>query len=149
MSQELRIRIIAEARGWIGTPYRHQASLKGAGADCLGLVRGVWRALYGFEPEIAPAYRPDWAERGGGETLLEAAHRHLVPAAEPAPGDVLVFRYGLSFPARHCAVISTPDLMIHALQGRSVCETSIGPWWRRRIAGAFSFPETLAVPQRT
>ena len=28
---------------WIGTPYRHQASLKGVGCDCLGLVRGVWR----------------------------------------------------------------------------------------------------------
>jgi hypothetical protein len=28
------------ARGWIGTPYLHQASRRGAGADCLGLVRG-------------------------------------------------------------------------------------------------------------
>ena len=36
--------IVAEARAWIGTPYRHQASLKGVGCDCLGLVRGVWRA---------------------------------------------------------------------------------------------------------
>jgi NlpC/P60 family putative phage cell wall peptidase len=39
-----RIRIGAEARAWIGTPDRHQASLKGMGCDCLGLVRGVWRA---------------------------------------------------------------------------------------------------------
>ena len=36
--------ILTEARDWIGTPYQHQASLKGAGCDCLGLVRGVWRA---------------------------------------------------------------------------------------------------------
>ena len=33
--------VIAAARGWIGTPYLHQASLKGVGTDCLGLVRGV------------------------------------------------------------------------------------------------------------
>src|SRR5690242_12458263 len=46
-----RTRIIAEARAFIGTPYRHQASLKGVGCDCLGLVRGVWRAVYGDEPE--------------------------------------------------------------------------------------------------
>jgi hypothetical protein len=39
--------IVAETRAWIGTPYRHQASLKGVGCDCLGLVRGVWRAVIG------------------------------------------------------------------------------------------------------
>src|SRR3989338_4143365 len=49
--------IVAAARSWIGTPYRHQASLKGAGCDCLGLVRGVWRELYGDEPEAPPPYR--------------------------------------------------------------------------------------------
>jgi len=32
--------IVVETRDWIGTPYRHQASLKGVGCDCLGLVRG-------------------------------------------------------------------------------------------------------------
>jgi NlpC/P60 family putative phage cell wall peptidase len=39
--------ILEEARSWIGTPYQHQASLKGVGCDCIGLVRGVWRAVYG------------------------------------------------------------------------------------------------------
>ena len=37
--------IVARARAWIGTPYRHRASCRGAGADCLGLVRGVWREV--------------------------------------------------------------------------------------------------------
>ena len=46
-----RRRVVAIARDWIGTPYRNQASMKGAGADCLGLIRGVWRALYGQEPQ--------------------------------------------------------------------------------------------------
>jgi hypothetical protein len=39
--------IIAAARSWLGTPYAHQASLKGVGCDCLGLVRGVWREVQG------------------------------------------------------------------------------------------------------
>ena len=39
------------ARDWIGTRYEHQASLKGEGADCLGLVRGVWRELISLLPE--------------------------------------------------------------------------------------------------
>ena len=43
----MRAAIVAAARGWLGTPYRHQASVRGEGADCLGLVRGVWRELIG------------------------------------------------------------------------------------------------------
>ena len=39
--------VVEAARGWLGTPYRHQVSLKGEGADCLGLVRGVWREVAG------------------------------------------------------------------------------------------------------
>jgi NlpC/P60 family putative phage cell wall peptidase len=39
-----RAQIVVATRDWIGTPYQHQASLKGVGCDCLGLVRGVWRA---------------------------------------------------------------------------------------------------------
>jgi len=60
-------RIVDAARGWIGTPYRHQAACRGAGCDCLGLVRGVWRELVGPEPERLPPYAPDWAEAGTGE----------------------------------------------------------------------------------
>ncbi|MBN9249774.1 MAG: hypothetical protein J0I86_04210, partial [Mesorhizobium sp.] len=44
--------IVAEALSWLGTPYRHQASSKGVGCDCLGLIRGVWRSLYGNELEV-------------------------------------------------------------------------------------------------
>ena len=47
-------RIVEIAHGWIGTPYRHQESCKGAGTDCLGLVRGVWRDYIGPEPEVPP-----------------------------------------------------------------------------------------------
>jgi len=56
-------KVLALAEPWIGTPYRHQASLRGVGCDCLGLIRGVWRELYGSEPELPPPYAPDWAER--------------------------------------------------------------------------------------
>jgi cell wall-associated NlpC family hydrolase len=33
--------IVTQARGWIGTPFHHQARLKGIGCDCLGLCVGV------------------------------------------------------------------------------------------------------------
>ena len=47
--------VVATARGWLGTPYLHQASCRGAGCDCLGLLRGLWRALAGAEPAARPA----------------------------------------------------------------------------------------------
>ena len=147
MSGEIGRRALAEARTWIGTPYRHQASAKGAGADCLGLVRGVWRALYGVEPETPPPYAPDWAERGGGETLLTAARHWLdeIPINEAAPGDVLLFRFAPAHPAKHCAIQAPEGWMIHAWQGRAVCETAIGRWWRRRRAGVFRFPQETGM----
>ena len=67
--------ILSEARQWLGTPYRHQASLKGVGCDCLGLVRGVWRALYGYEPEEPGPYQRGWVEPPGEERLRDAARR--------------------------------------------------------------------------
>jgi cell wall-associated NlpC family hydrolase len=79
--------IVAEAESWIGTPYVHQASRKGVGCDCLGLVRGVWRAVVGPEPEPMPPYAADWAEAGGRETLLAAAERWLVDVGRSAVGS--------------------------------------------------------------
>jgi NlpC/P60 family putative phage cell wall peptidase len=138
----MRERIVAEARAWIGTPYVHQASLRGAGADCLGLVRGVWRDIIGGEPERTPAYTADWAEALGEETLLSAARRHLpeIAIGDAQAGDVMLFRMGLGAPAKHAAIVSGPDRIIHAYWGRAVCETRLVPWWRRRIAAAFAFP---------
>ena len=99
-------RVVAVARSWIGTPYRHQASRKGVGCDCLGLVRGVWRAVTGEEPERAPPYTRDWAEAASAETLAQAAARHMIamPLDEFGPGDVLLFRWRAGNPAKHAAI---------------------------------------------
>ena len=139
----VRDRALIEARHWIGTPYRHQASARGLGADCLGLVRGVWRSLYGEEPEPTPPYRADWAEVTGEERLLEAAQRWLVerPVDQAQPGDVLVFRMTPEAAAKHCAVMSGEGRMIHAYWGRAVVESWLGEWWRRRLVACFAFPE--------
>jgi NlpC/P60 family putative phage cell wall peptidase len=139
---ELRLQIVHEARRWIGTPYRHQASRIGAGCDCLGLLRGVWRALYGAEPEPTPAYAPDWAEANGREQLAAAARRWLIEidSSDAAPGDVLLFRWRPHLPAKHAAILSAPDRMIHAYDGTAVAEVHFAPFWQRRLAYAFKFP---------
>ena len=142
-----RLELVDLARAWLGTPYRHQASVRGWGADCLGLVRGVWREGVGPEPEPPPAYRPDWAEVGGEETLLHAARRwlHEIEVAAAQPGDVLLFRMAPGACVKHCAVLSAPlseagGRIIHAYWGRAVVESRLAPWWRARLTHAFAFP---------
>jgi NlpC/P60 family putative phage cell wall peptidase len=137
-----RATIVSEARGWIGTPYRHQGSLRGVGCDCLGLLRGLWRALIGPEPEQPDPYSPDWAEASGSEALLAAARRHLVPLAgcAYAEGDVILFRFRKNVPAKHIGIATGPGGMIHAHEGACVAEVPIVPFWQRRIAATFSFP---------
>lgn len=139
------VRTVEIARGWIGTPYHHQASRKGAGCDCLGLVRGIWRELYGQEAIEPPAYSRDWAEARGTETLLVAARAWLVekPIGAAERGDVLVFRYRAGIPAKHCAIASSEGSMIHAVERAGVVEVPLASWWRRRIAGVFVFPEAI------
>jgi NlpC/P60 family putative phage cell wall peptidase len=141
-----RLRIIAEARSWIGTPYQHQASLKGVGCDCLGLVRGVWRAIYQAEPERPPPYSRDWAEVDGRETLAEAAERHMTAIAitDISHGELLLFAMMAQCPAKHCAILVAPDRMVHALESHPVAEVSFVPWWRNRLRFAFAFPELAA-----
>ncbi len=138
-----RAAIIAEARSWIGTPYRHQASLKGVACDCLGLVRGVYRFAYGEEPEKAPAYSSDWAEAGREETLYRAALRHLfeVPQADRQPGDVLLFRWRPNLPMKHCAILVAPGRVVHAYDAAGkVYETDLALAWEKTLAAAFAFP---------
>ncbi len=138
----LSARIVAAARAWIGTPYRHQASTRGAGCDCLGLVRGVFRDIYGAEPERPPPYTAAWAEERGEETLRDAALRHLAPIAREkfAAGDVLLFRLRERGPAKHCAIAVSRSRMIHAYDRHAVAECAIPESWARRLAYAFRFP---------
>lgn len=134
--------IVAEARAWIGTPYKHQGRVRGVACDCLGLVLGVYDAVVGALPQAVPPYTPSWSEASGDDALFRAALRHLIhrERSEPMAGDVLLFRYRRDAPAKHVAIAVDRSRMVHAHDGASVVETTIGPWWSRRIAGVFSFP---------
>lgn len=139
-------RAVAIARGWIGTPYCHQASARGAGTDCLGLLRGVWRELYGAEPEAVPAYTRDWSEPEGDERLWRAARRHLVecePRCVARPGDVILFRMRAGAVAKHLGIAAErggSPTFIHAYSGHFVVESALSAPWARRIVARFAFP---------
>lgn len=143
--------IVSEARRWIGTPYVHQASCLGGGTDCLGLIRGVWRGLYGAEPEAVPAYTNDWSEAHGNEALWQAAMRNLVVKGleDETCGDVLLFRMKAGAVAKHLGIvgeIGREPTVIHAYGRHAVVESPLSAPWRRRVVARFAFPSDV---QRT
>lgn len=143
-STDLSRRVVEAARSWIGTPYHHQMAVKGAGCDCLGLVRGVYAEIYGRPSDEPVPYSRDWAEATGTETLIAAAERHLEARSSKAgicPGDVLIFRMKRGAMAKHAAILATPDTMIHAFENNAVCEVPLTLHWRARVAAVFRFPD--------
>jgi len=140
--------VAAEARRWIGTPYLHQYSTQGAGTDCLGLVRGVWRGVVGPEPLEIPTYSRDWSEPTGDEALMVSADNFLIRRSDFTlrVGDVLLFRMREGCVAKHLGIVSGCDptlKFIHAYTGHGVVENSLSDPWLRRIAAVYSFPEQV------
>lgn len=133
--------VVAEAAAWIGTPYHHRASARGVGADCLGLICGLWRARYGALPEALPAYSPRWDEVGAEERLWAALSRHMVAARAAADGQVLLFRLQPRALAKHLGVqCAGGRAFIHACPRAGVVMAPLSDPWARRIVARFDFP---------
>ena len=116
------------------------------GCDCLGLLRGVWRALYGAEPVRLPPHRSDIRDIANAGALLAAAERWLLPA-EVAPGAVLLFRLNRAVAAKHCGILVSEGRFIHAQEHLGVVEANLTPGWARRVSGRYRFPDIYEVTQ--
>src|SRR5690625_974281 len=98
---DLAVAIVAEARTWLGTPFRHRGRLKGGGVDCIGLAVGVARAF-----DLAVVDKLDYPRRPDAELLrlglaaqLASLHPH-----EAMPGDLL--RLAVNGKATHVGILS-------------------------------------------
>jgi NlpC/P60 family putative phage cell wall peptidase len=133
--------VIAEARTWLGTPWHHQASVKGAGCDCIGFVRGVAERFVGPVP-LALDYTATWhLYRAEPRMYLGFKERcEEIDPAEARVADILLFGAGKG-PAHHCAFLTPEGGLIHCYQeaGR-VVEHSFSPVWRPRLRHAFRLP---------
>lgn len=133
-----RAEIVAEARTWIGTPFHHQAVLKGVGVDCRGLLLGIARAFdipaqdvsgYGREPNL---------------TQMAAALRsqmHEIPVALAEAGDVIWMAFDKD--PMHLGILTDIGTIIHAttsVQPPRVVEHGFRPPWSARARCAFMFP---------
>ena len=136
-----RNEVIAEARSWIGTPWKHQGCMKGRACDCVGLVKGVafGLGLPGGDVD-AERYR-GYSRLPNPRTMLEGLATHLrrTPIDEIDAGDVLLF--AIDGQPQHLAILTGDQTIVHAfLQSRRVVEQRIPVAWRRQVVRAYSFP---------
>ena len=144
-------RIVAAARGWLGTRFHHQGRLKAGihdrgGVDCLGLLVGVAAELDLRDAAGAPLSAldvPDYGHLPDGVALRAALEAHLAPADAIEPGRILLLAPDGA--PRHLAIVGasgTGLTLIHAYaQARRVVEHALDGWWREKVAAAFSVPE--------
>lgn len=144
--------VVYEALEWVGTPFLHQQEIKGVGADCGGLVRGVSLAL-GLLPEnyrdMMPADLRGYARqsKGGLGRKLCDYYWNEISMLDIGPGCVGLFVWGVSEP-QHCAIIGQHPIagqlsLIHSLGPRPpnrVVHQILDSAWRSRMVAAYALP---------
>ena len=106
--------MVAEARRWIGTPYHPCADVLGAGVDCGMLIVRVFVDT-GLVPPFDPRpYPPDWHLHRAEERYLGFVFDRCHEVDEPAPGDVVVFRYGRCYAHGGIVTAASPLAFVHA-----------------------------------
>ena len=137
--------IVAEARRWIGTPYHEQASVRGGGCDCKGLVVGVARECGLPEAEGFHARLSHHGPRVDVHLLRQGLRAELRQVAQPRPGDVLLLRVGGK--AQHLALLLDDSRLIHCW-GAGLQQVVSAPWTagraERELVSAWAFPSILA-----
>lgn len=144
-----RLQVVFHARRWVATPYKDKGRTRGVGADCL-FILAVCEELgildkYGV-PILGNDY-PEYAEQPKDGFIHAEAVRRLIrkDASQLLPGDLVTTRYG-GPQVSHCGIIADfrsphyKTLTIIHCTDKQVVEVGLDGGWRRRIVGAFSFP---------
>ena len=112
---EARAAVVAEARSWVGTPYADGARVKGHGVDCGQLLIGVYSAV-GLIPELDVGY---YAPQHHMHSTVEVYLGHVMNFSReiegpPAPGDVVMFKFGRVF--SHGGIVVLWPKIVHSLR---------------------------------
>lgn len=107
-----RAAVVKEALAWTGTPYRHQADIKGVGADCGMLLVRVFVDVGLLQPFDPRPYSDDWYLHRSEEKYLGFVSSRMGQVEYPLFGDVVVFRHGRTF--SHGGVVLSWPFIVHA-----------------------------------
>lgn len=107
--------VVREAESWLGTPYHHEARVKGSGVDCGQILVAVY-SQFDFLPadyEIKH-YPPDFAMHRDVEWYLSIVQEFSreISEAEIKTGDIILYKLGRLF--AHGAIVTNYPEIIHA-----------------------------------
>lgn len=128
---------------WVGTPFHWEASLRGVGVDCRGLLTGVARDLGRPEADTIEAQLVGYSRRIDETALLAGLDRLFVRRAAdavPQPGEILAFR--IQRKVQHLGIALGADSFVHAYSHdpARVLVSPLDPiLWRRRLAGVWAW----------
>lgn len=150
VAHPLSAQVCQEALRWLGTPFVHQACLKGVGVDCANLVLGISQTLGLVDPAYrAPVYHPAWHVHMPGEwlwTTMLSLGATALAVADATAGDVVLVKWPGCRSHGHCAVLMPHGQMLHAMVHHGVTMQDYTPGWRRRVGLAVRLPRPQGVP---
>jgi len=134
--------IVEKAREYIGTPFHHQARKKNVSIDCIGLIVGVGKELYGEFHDMT-GYTREPTPGILFPELDKAFDQINLPDIQK--GDVLCFwmtderRW-----AQHVGIVTDRKgkmglIHTHAGAKRGVKEIYLNRWYQQRILRAYSY----------
>lgn len=135
MNTVTRAQFVAEARTWLGTPYRHQGRLKGVAVDCIGLALCVARDVGISDFEFSGYQkRPDGTLKSHMDSKVEP-----VSFALAQPADLILFQFNNC--PMHVGILSENWQVIHAYApNRKVVEHRIDERLFSMVTGAYHIP---------
>ena len=112
---EIRAAVVAEAMTWLGTPWAHQARVKGVGVDCAQFPLLVYANAGVFQPFDPGDYPSDWhihrdEERYLGIVLSLGCRE--IAEEDVKPGDLILVKIGRVY--SHGAIVTKWPQAIHA-----------------------------------
>ncbi|MCM1029126.1 MAG: C40 family peptidase [Pseudoflavonifractor sp.] len=115
-------RLLDEASRWLGTPYRYGASERGKGADCSGLVVGVFNNALSLKLPRSSRDQAAWCAR-------------LKGVKEAIPGDLIFFAPGGKGRVNHVGIYLGEGRFVHTSSSKGVMVSSLDePYFTRNYA---------------
>ena len=139
---EQRVAVVAEARTWLGTPWVHQAAIKGQAVDCAMFLISVFLRAGVISPFDPRPYPRSWFVHQHEERFLNSIVNHFkcqeVQPADARPGDILMYRIGHCY--AHGAILIAPALVMHsfAKNGQVIYTETFDPDLASRSPRAFN-----------
>lgn len=124
-------KLLSVSREYIGTPYHHEARLKGVGIDCVGLVICTHAELGIHLPDAIPY--PQYPPAGLLNDCLKKADLQIVPKADARAGDFATFWIHQPGVATHLGVLTDKGLIHCYTQVGSVVEHWMTAKWSKRL----------------